>query len=195
MMTRSRLEAFSDGVIAIVLTIMMLDLKAPVTAEISGLRPLIPAFLCHVLSFVHVGIYWNNHHHLFQAVRSVNGAVLLANLHLLFWISLVPFATSWMGNSNFATWPVVVYGVVLLFSAIAYFVLTHLLICHHDRDSTLAKAMNSDFKGKLSLALYAAGIALAFVHPWLACGVYSLVAAMWLIPDRRIETTISNQQP
>ncbi len=194
-MTRSRLEAFSDGVIAIVPTIMMLDLKTPVTAEISGLRPVIPAFLSHVLSFVLVGIYWNNHHHLFQAVRSVNGAVLLANLHLLFWISLVPFGTSWLGSSNFATWPVVVYGIVQLFSAVAYFILVHLLVCHHGRDSTLAKAMNTDFKGKMSLALYTVALPLAFVHPGIACGVYCLVAAMWLIPDRRIETTISNQPP
>lgn len=190
-MTRSRLEAFSDGVIAIVLTIMMLDLKAPATAEVSGLKPVIPAFLGYVLSFVHVGIYWNNHHHLFQAVRSVNGAVLLANLHLLFWISLVPFGTSWMGSSNFATWPVVTYGVILLCSAIAYFLLAHLLVCHHGRDSTLAKAINTDFKGKISLGLYVLALPLAFVHSWLACSVYCLVAAMWLIPDRRIEATIS----
>ena len=195
MMTRSRLEAFSDGVIAIVLTIMMLDLKAPATAEIGGLRPVVPAFLGYVLSFVHVGIYWNNHHHLFQAVRSVNGAVLLANLHLLFWISLVPFGTSWMGSSNFATWPVVVYGVVLLCSAMAYFVLAHLLVCHHGRESTLAMAIKSDVKGKLSLVLYGVALPLAFLHPWLACGVYCLVAAMWLVPDRRIELTIFKQQP
>ncbi len=195
MMTRSRLEAFSDGVIAIVLTIMMLDLKVPATGEISGLRPVIPAFLSHVLSFVLVGIYWNNHHHLFQAVRSVNGAVLLANLHLLFWISLVPFGTSWLGSSNFATWPVVVYGIVQLFSAVAYFILVHLLVCHHGRDSTLAKALTTDFKGKISLVLYALALPLAFLHPWLACGVCCLVAAMWLIPDRRIETTITQHQP
>ena len=194
MMTRSRLEAFSDGVIAIVLTIMMLDLKAPATAEISGLRPVIPAFLGYVLSFVHVGIYWNNHHHLFQAVRSVNGSVLLANLHLLFWISLVPFVTSWMGSSCFAQWPVVIYGMVLLLSAVAYFFLGQLLIRHHGRESTIAKALASDFKGKVSLLLYVVGIGLAFVHSWLACGVYSFVALMWLIPDRRIESTISNQQ-
>lgn len=194
-MTRSRLEAFSDGVIAIVLTIMMLDLKAPATAEVSGLRPMIPAFFGYILSFVHVGIYWNNHHHLFQAVRSVNGAVLLANLHLLFWISLVPFGTSWMGRSNFATWPVVTYGIVLLFSGTAYFLLAHLLVCHHGRDSTLATAINSDLKGKISLVLYATALPLAFVHPWLACGVYCLVAAMWLVPDRRIEMTISQQHP
>lgn len=165
MMTRSRLEAFSDGVIAIVLTIMMLDLKAPTTSEISGLKPVIPAFLGYVLSFVHVGIYWNNHHHLFQAVRSVNGAVLLANLHLLFWISLVPFGTNWMGSSNFATWPVVTYGVILPCSAVAYFLLSRLLVGHHGRDSTIAMAINTDFKGKVSLALYALALTLAFMHP------------------------------
>lgn len=194
-MTRSRLEAFSDGVIAIVLTIMMLDLKAPSTAEISGLIPVIPAFLGYVLSFVHVGIYWNNHHHLFQAVRSVNGKVLLANLHLLFWISLVPFGTSWMGSSHFATWPVVTYGVILLCSGIAYFLLAHLLVCHHGHDSTLAKAMKTDFKGKISIVLYVCALPLAFVHPGIACGFYCLVAVMWLVPDRRIEVTISQHQP
>ncbi len=194
-MTRSRLEAFSDGVIAIILTIMMLDLKAPPTAEISGLRPVVPAFLGYVPSFVHVGIYWNNHHHLFQAVRSVNGAVLLANLHLLFWISLVPFGTSWMGSSNFALWPVVAYRVVLLFSGVAYFILAQLLVRHHGRESTIAKAIAKDCKGKFSIVLYAVAIPLAFVHPWLACGVYCLVAAIWLVPDRRIETTISQHQP
>lgn len=193
MMTRSRLEAFSDGVMAIVLTIMMLDLKVPATADISGLAAVIPAFLGYVLSFIHVGIYWNNHHHLFQAVRSVNGAVLLANMHLLFWISLVPFGTSWMGSSNFSKWPVVTYGVVLLFSAISYYLLCHLLICHHGRDSVLARAINSDFKGKISLILYVAALPLAFVHPWIACGVYCLVAVIWLVPDRRIETTITEQ--
>lgn len=193
MMTRSRLEAFSDGVLAIVLTIMMLDLKVPATAEISGLGAVIPAFLGYVLSFIHVGIYGNNHHHLFQAVRSVNGAVLLANMHLLFWISLVPFGTSWMGSSNFSKWPVVIYGVVLLFSAISYYLLCHLLIFHHGRDSVLAQAINSDFKGKISLILYVAALPLAFVHPWIACGVYCLVAVIWLVPDRRIETTITEQ--
>lgn len=193
-MIRGRLEAFSDGVLAIILTIMVLDLKVPARSDISALRPLIPVFLGYTLSFVHVGIYWNNHHHTFQAVRSVNGAVLLANLHLLFWLTLIPFTTNWMGLSNFATWPVAVYGIVLLMSAVAYTILIRVLIRHEGRDSTLAKAIAGDFKGKLSLVLYAIAIPVALLQPWTACAIYCAVAAIWLIPDSRIETTITRTE-
>ena len=193
-MVRSRLEAFSDGVIAIILTIMVLDLKVPASSEITALRPLIPTFLGYTLSFIHVGISWNNHHHTFQAVRAVNGAALLANLHLLFWLSLVPFATNWMGLSKFAKWPVAVYGVVLLLSAIAYYTMIRVLIRHEGKDSTLAKAIAGDFKGKLSLVLYAIAIPAAWLHPWISCAIYITVAAIWLIPDLRIEKTISNEK-
>ncbi len=191
-MTKGRLEAFSDGVLAIILTIMMLDLKAPATSDLAALRPLLPTFLGYVLSFVHIGIYWNNHHHLFQAVKSINGTVLWANLHLLFWLSLVPVATHWMGTSRFAMWPVVGYGTVLLLAGMAYFLMVQILIRHHGLESTIAKAIAKDFKGKISLGLYVAAIPLAFLHPWLACGIYCLVATIWLVPDRRIETTIPN---
>ncbi len=190
-MDKGRLEAFSDGVIAIVITIMVLELKIPDEANLAALRPLIPVLLSYVLSFIYLGIYWNNHHHLFQAARKVNGQVLWANLHLLFWLSLVPFVTGWMGKNNFATLSVAFYGIVLLCAAIAYFILSRVLISHHGKDSSLAIALGRDFKGKISLVIYAAAIALAFVNSWLACLLYSLVAAMWLIPDRRIEKTIN----
>lgn len=190
-MIRGRLEAFSDGVIAIILTIMVLELKAPKSADIDSLVPLAPVFGGYVLSFIYVGIYWNNHHHLFQAVESVNGKVLLANLHLLFWLSLVPFTTSWMGNSMFAYWPVVVYGVVLLLAGSAYYILSQTLIRHHGRESTLATSIANDFKGKLSLALYAVAILVAALSPWLSCFIYAAVAAIWLIPDRRLENGLS----
>jgi len=188
-MVKGRLEGFSDGVIAIIITIMVLELKTPHESDLAALRPLIPAFLSYVLSFVYVGVYWNNHHHLFQAVRQVNGSTLWANLHLLFWLSLFPFATAWMSENHFAALPVAFYGVVLLLSAIAYFTLTRTLIFHHGQDSTLANALGRDFKGKLSVLIYAVAIPLAFVIPWLACALYVVVSVMWLIPDRRIEKT------
>ena len=190
-MGKARLEAFSDGVLAIIITIMVLELKVPHGANLAALAPLVPVFLSYVLSFIYVGIYWSNHHHLIHAVRHVNGRILWANLHLLFWLSLIPFATGWMGENHFAAWPVALYGVVLLFAAIAYFILAHVLISHHGRDSTLAKALGKDFKGKVSVVFYAVAIPIAFVSSWLACGLYVTVAIMWLIPDRRIEHTLA----
>jgi len=191
-MGKGRLEAFSDGVIAIIITIMVLELKVPHGADLESLRPLIPIFLSYVLSFINVGIYWNNHHHLLQAVGKVNGRTLWANLHLLFWLSLFPFATAWMGENHFAALPVALYGVVLLLAAIAYFTLTRTLISHHGQDSTLATAVGEDFKGKISVLIYAVAIPLAFVKPWFGCALYVLVAVIWLIPDRRIEKTLNS---
>ncbi|WP_020469959.1 TMEM175 family protein [Zavarzinella formosa] len=194
-MTKGRLEAFSDGVIAICITIMVLELKAPKGEDSTALIPMLPTFLAYILSFVHVGIYWNNHHHLFQAVKQVNGAVLWANLHLLFWLSLVSFATNWMGESHFSTWPVAVYGGVLLMSGMAYFILVRALIGHHGEDSVLAAAIGNDIKGKISVVFYIIGIAMAFWNPWLACIPYCLVAVMWLIPDPRIGKALTHHQP
>jgi uncharacterized membrane protein len=191
-MGKGRLEAFSDGVIAIIITIMVLELKVPHGADLSALRPLIPIFLSYVLSFIYLGIYWNNHHHLLQAVRQVNGSTLWANLHLLFWLSLIPFVTGWMGENHFAAMPVALYGVVLLLAGIAYFILTRSLISHHGKDSTLAIALGKDIKGKASIIIYFVAIPLAFVNSLLACGLYLMVAAMWLIPDRRIERNLIN---
>ncbi|MCC5602974.1 TMEM175 family protein [Nostoc favosum] len=190
-MGKGRLEAFSDGVIAIIITIMVLEIKVPHGFDLVALRPLIPVFLSYVLSFIFLGIYWNNHHHLLQAVRHVNGRILWANLHLLFWLSLIPFVTGWMGENNFAAMPVALYGTVLLLSALAYFILTRALISHHGSDSTLAIAVGRDFKGRISVVLYAVAIPLAFVNSWFACILYVLVAVMWLIPDRRIENTLT----
>lgn len=190
-MGKGRLEAFSDGVLAIIITIMVLELKVPHGADLAILRPLIPVFISYVLSFIYLGIYWNNHHHLLQAVRHVNGRILWANLHLLFWLSLIPFVTGWMGENHFAARPVALYGTVLLLAAIAYWILTVALIAHHGRDSTLAIALGRDFKGKISVVLYAVAILLSFVNSWVAFGIYILVAIMWLIPDRRIEKTLT----
>ncbi len=189
-MEKGRLEAFSDGVIAIIITIMVLEIKVPHSADLAALRPLIPVFLSYILSFLYVGIYWNNHHHLFQAVRYVNGRVLWANMHLLFWLSLFPFATGWMGENHFAAMPVSLYGTVLLLAASAYYILTRTLIEHHGKDSTLAIAMGRDFKGKVSLAIYALAIPLSFIYPFASCGLYILVSILWLIPDVRIERTL-----
>jgi len=190
-MEKGRLEAFSDGVLAIILTIMVLELKVPHGTDLAALRPLTPVFLSYVLSFVYVGIYWNNHHHLLQAVKSVNGRILWANLHLLFWLSLIPFVTGWMGENHFAALPVALYGTILLLNAIAYFVLTRVLIAYHGRDSTLAIAVGRDLKGKRSLVFYVVAIPLAFINSWLACALYILVAVIWFIPDRRIEKTLN----
>ncbi len=189
-MGKTRLEAFSDGVIAIIITIMVLEMKATHGAELSALVPLLPVFMSYVLSFTYVGIYWNNHHHMLHAVQSVNGAALWANLHLLFWLSLVPFVTGWMGENHFAPLPVALYGGVLLMAAIAYFILAQVLIHLHGRNTTLAVALGSDFKGKASIVFYMLAIPLAFVSQWLALAIYALVAALWFIPDRRIETTL-----
>lgn len=189
-MTRNRLEAFSDGVIAIIITIMVLELHVPTGADLSALRPLAPVFFSYLLSFIFIGIYWSNHHHLLQVVEHVNGRVLWANPHLLFWLSLTPFVTAWMGENHFAETPVAMYGVVLLFSAIAYFILTRSLLTIHAQDSLLATALGADFKGKISVVIYLVAIPLASVGWWLAYGLYVFVAVMWLVPDRRIERTI-----
>jgi uncharacterized membrane protein len=189
-MVKTRLEAFSDGVIAIIITIMVLELKVPHADNLEALRPIIPVFLSYVLSFIYVGIYWNNHHHLLQAVRHINGHVLWANLHLLFWLSLIPFVTAWMGENHFAALPVALYGTVLFFAAVAYFILTRILVSHHGQDSPLAIALGRDFKGKISMVFYALAIAISFINSWFACSLYVLVAVMWLIPDRRLEKTL-----
>jgi uncharacterized membrane protein len=186
------MEAFSDGVIAIIITIMVLEFKIPHEATWQALVPLAPVFISYVLSFVFVGIYWSNHHHLLQVVEHVNGRVLWANLHLLFWLSLTPFVTGWMGENKFAAAPVALYGVVLLCAAIAYFILARSLLAIHPPDSLLATALGADFKGKISMVIYVAAIPLAFLRPWLACSLYILVAVMWLVPDRRIERTIEH---
>jgi uncharacterized membrane protein len=190
-MSKGRMEAFSDGVIAILITIMVLELKVPHGTDAAALLPLVPVFLSYVLSFIFLGIYWSNHHHLLQAVKHVDGRVLWANLHLLFWLSLIPFVTGWMGENAFVAWPVALYGVVMLGAAIAYFILTRALIALHGRDSVLATAVGRDLKGKISVVVYVAAIPLSFVSSWFACGLYILVAVMWLIPDRRIEKTIA----
>jgi len=186
-MSKGRLEAFSDGVIAILITIMVIEFHPPHGHAFGDLVPLLPKLLSYVLSFVFLGIYWNNHHHMLQATKHVNGAVLWANMHLLFWLSLVPFTTAWMGESQFAAWPVASYGVVLLAAAMAYFILSRLLIALHGSDSTLGAAVGADFKGRVSLVLYLAAIPLAFVRPVISCGIYVVVAIIWLVPDRRIE--------
>jgi len=190
-MGKGRLEAFSDGVLAIIITIMVLELKVPHGTDITALLPLLPVFLSYVLSFVYVGIYWNNHHHLLHATRHVSGAVLWANLHLLFWLSLVPFVTGWMGENHFAPLPVALYGCVLLMAGTAYYILTLALLARHGRDSTLARAIGRDHKGKASLLIYAAAVPLAFVAWWLAMALYALVAVIWLVPDQRIEKVLA----
>lgn len=186
-MNKGRLEAFSDGVLAVIITIMVLEMKSPREATLAALRPVLPVLLSYLLSFVYIGIYWNNHHHLLHATQHVNGATLWANLHLLFWLSLVPFTTAWMDENRFESWPVAVYGLVLLLAAIAYFILTKTLINLHGRDSTLAKSIGRDRKGKISILIYAAAIPLAIVRSWIAGACYIVVAIMWLIPDPRIE--------
>jgi uncharacterized membrane protein len=187
------MEAFSDGVIAIIITVMVLDIKVPHGTDLNALRPMVPTLLSYLLSFVFLGIYWNNHHHLLQAARRVTGPVLWANLHLLFWLSLIPFVTSWMGENHLAALPVALYGVVLLCAGIAYYILSRALIALHSEDSPLAAAVGADFKGKISIWIYAAAIALSFLSPWLACGLYVVVAVMWLIPDRRIERELTRR--
>lgn len=189
-MHKGRLEAFSDGVIAIIITIMVLEMKVPHGTDFSALRPLLPVLLSYVLSFVYVGIYWNNHHHLLQAAKHVSGPVLWANLHLLFWLSLMPFVTGWMGENHFAAIPVAVYGSVLLMAGVAYYFLVRALLAGHGPDSTLARAIGSDRKGKISVVIYAVGIAVACYLPWLAIALYASTAMMWLVPDRRIERVI-----
>lgn len=189
-MGKGRIEAFSDGVLAIVITIMVLELKVPHGTDLVALRPLIPVGLSYLLSFAFVGIYWNNHHHLFQAVHHVSGNTLWANLHLLFWLSLIPFTTGWMGENHFAPWPVALYGMVLLAAGIAYYILAHELLSHHPKDSVLSRALGQDNKGKASVLVYATAIPVAFYRPGLAIVLYSAVALMWLLPDRRVEKVL-----
>jgi uncharacterized membrane protein len=189
-MQKSRLEAFSDGVLAIVITIMVLEIKVPHGDTVDALRPLLPVLSSYVLSFIYVGIYWNNHHHLFQVARKVNGRVLWANLHLLFWLSLLPFASGWMGENHFAALPVALYGAVLLMAGLAYWLLSRAIIQADGPDSLLAKAIGRDRKGNVSVALYLLAIPLTFLHEWIAEAIYVGVALLWLIPDRRIERTL-----
>jgi uncharacterized membrane protein len=194
-MGKSRLEAFSDGVLAIIITIMVLELKVPHGSDFAALKPIIPVFLSYILSFIYVGIYWNNHHHLIKAAPRVNAAIMWANLHLLFWLSLFPFATGWMGENHFTSLPAAIYGAVLLFAAIAYYILQWLIIAEAGHDSKLADSFGRDWKGKLSPLLYAIGIGLAFFRPWAAGCIYVLVALGWLIPDRRIERVMGDREP
>lgn len=189
-MSKGRLEAFSDGVLAIVITIMVLELHAPEAATLEALLPTIPVFLSYALSFVFVGIYWNNHHHLLQATKQVNGKVLWANLHLLFWLSLVPFTAAWVGEHFTSAWPIAAYGIVLLMAAVAYTILSKILVGLHGKDSTIATAIGSDLKGKISLLFYIAAIPLAFISTWISIALYVAVALIWFVPDQRIERTI-----
>jgi uncharacterized membrane protein len=189
-MGKGRLEAFSDGVIAIIITIMVLEMRVPHTDSLAAVKRLLPVFVSYVLSFIYIGIYWTNHHHMLHAIRTVNGAILWANLHLLFWLSMVPFVTGWMGENHFTTWPVALYGFVLFMNAIAYTILSTQLIRHHGKDSVLATALGKDTKGKLSIFLYLTAIAVAWINSWISMILYIVVAAIWVIPDRRIENRL-----
>lgn len=193
-MNKGRLEAFSDGVLAIIITIMILEMKVPHGTEFSDLRPMLPVFLSYVLSFIYIGIYWNNHHHMMHTVKRVTGDILWANLHLLFWLSLVPFVTGWIGENHFAKVPMMLYGIILLMAAIAYFVLQSTIIRHHGPNSILVKAIGRDIKGKISPILYVVGIASGFIQVWIAGALYVLVAFIWLIPDKRIEIIMKEEE-
>jgi len=192
-MGKGRLEAFSDGVIAIIITIMVLEMKVPHGADIAALRPLAPVFISYVLSYVYVGIYWTNHHHLLHAVDRVNGNILWWNLHLLFWLSQVPFVTGWMGENHFAALPTAIYGGVLLMAAIAYYILVRAILADHGPESRVAKALGRDFKGKVSVLIYVVAVPTAFVNRWVAGALYVLVALIWFVPDRRIETRLGKE--
>ena len=192
-MRKERLEAFSDGVLAIIITIMILEIKIPAGHELGDLKPLIPVFSSYVLSFIYIGIYWNNHHHMMHTVRHVTGDILWANLHLLFWLSLVPFVTGWMGENHFTSVPMALYGIILLMAAIAYFVLQTRIIRNHGPDSLLARAIGTDFKGKISPILYVVAILSTWINPWISGAIYVLTALMWLVPDKRIEIIIKNE--
>jgi uncharacterized membrane protein len=189
-MGKGRLEAFSDGVLAIIITIMVLEMKVPHDDSMAELMKIAPVFMSYILSFIYIGIYWNNHHHLMHATQKISGAAMWANNHLLFWLSLMPFASGWMGENHFTKWPVIVYGVVLIMNSIAYYILVRSLLKVNGKDSTLAKALGSDVKGKISTLIYAIGIGAAFFNSWISLGLYAVVAIIWLIPDRRIEKTI-----
>ncbi len=191
-MTKGRIEAFSDGVLAIIITIMVLEMKVPEGTDLSSLKPVLPIFGGYLLSFIYLGIYWNNHHHLFQSIHIVNGRVLWANLHLLFWLSLIPFATGWMGENQFAKIPVVLYGFVLLMSGLAYFLLSKVLIQTQEEGSKLAQAYGKDFKGIISLIIYVIAILVSLISSWVGCVLFVLVAALWIVPDKRIERLLLN---
>ena len=193
-MNKNRLEAFSDGVLAIIITIMVLELRPPAGVELADLKLLLPIFLSYVLSFIYLGIYWNNHHHMFHTTKHVTGGILWANLHLLFWLSLFPFTTGWMGENHLTPTPTAVYGFVLLMAAIAYYILQRAIIASQGANSLLATAIGKDWKGKLSPALYLAAIPLAFVSVWISSGLYVFVALIWLVPDRRIERVLTNRE-
>jgi len=193
-MGKGRVEAFSDGVMAIIITVMLLEIKVPHGDELNLLKPVVPVFISYILSFIYLGIYWNNHHHMMHSVQHVNGKVLWANTHLLFWLSLIPFATGWMGENNFTKWPVILYGTILLLCGVAYYILSQTLIGLHGKNSTIANAIGSDKKGKLSVVIYAFAIALSFINPWIGMALYAIVAAMWIIPDKRIEKKLMAQQ-
>ncbi len=190
-MSKGRLEAFSDGVIAIIITIMVLELRPPHESTLAALRLLLPKFISYVLSFMYLGIYWNSHHHLFQATKQVNGRTLLANLHLLFWLSLIPFVTAWIGETELAALPLSIYGAVLFLAGFAFYILTHTLITLHGKDSVLASAVGNDFKGKISLVIYTIAILLSFVNQWIAFTIYVFAALIWFIPDPRIEKRLA----
>ena len=193
-MGTGRLEAFSDGVLAIIITIMVLEFRVPHGDDLSILKPLIPKFLSYILSFIYIGIYWNNHHHMLHVAKEVNGPSLWANLHLLFWLSLIPFVTAWMGENHFTKWPVVLYGIILLMNAIAYTLLSKTLIQNHGKNEKLARAFGKDEKGKLSILLYTLGIIAAFLNQAIAMAFYTTVAVIWFIPDKRIEKTVLNEE-
>ena len=193
-MGKSRLEAFSDGVIAIIITIMVLEMKVPHSADLSALAPILPVFLSYVLSFVYIGIYWNNHHHMLHCTHRVTGPILWANLHLLFWLSLIPFVTGWMGENHFAAAPTALYGVVLIMAAVAYWILQNAILSSEGPGSLLAQAIGPDWKGKASPILYLIAILSAFASPWVACAIYVFVALMWIVPDRRIERAMQTRK-
>jgi uncharacterized membrane protein len=193
-MNKNRMEAFSDGVLAIIITIMVLEIKVPHGSDFSDLKPLLPVIISYVMSFVYLAIYWNNHHHMMHTVEKVTGGILWANLHLLFWLSLIPFVTGWMGENNFAPTPVTLYGINLLIAAIAYYILSTIIIKTHGKDSLLARAVGKDLKGKLSVVLYLLAIIFSFFNQWIAGGIYILVALIWLLPDRRIEIIFNDNQ-
>ena len=192
-MSKGRLEAFTDGVLAIIITIMVLEMKVPHGGSFEDLKPLLPVFGSYVLSFVYIAIYWNNHHHMLQTVKKVTGSILWANMHLLFWLSLVPFVTGWMGENYFKQDTVFLYGVVLFGASGAYFILQNLIIKHHGKDSVLSNALGKDMKGKASTVIYILGIVFSFFSIWISCAAYILVAIMWLLPDRRIEKALNNE--
>ncbi len=193
-MGTERLQAFSDGVLAIIITVMLLEMKIPQGDDLHSLKPLLPIFLSYILSFIYIGIYWNNHHHMMYIVDHVNGSILWANMHLLFWLSLVPFASGWMGENNFTKWPVIIYGVALAMSGVAYYILAQALIKLHGKNSTLARAIGKDKKGMMSVVIYVVAIAIAFFNPSISLFLYAAVAGIWLIPDRRIEMKIVNEK-